>query len=400
MSGFHGPDLGPFQWDDPLLLESQLTEDEQMIRDTARDFAAHELAPRIRQAYLEEKTDPKLFRLMGEQGLLGVTLPQEFGCAGAGYVAYGLVAREVERVDSGFRSMMSVQSSLVMYPIHAYGDDDQRRKYLPGLARGELIGCFGLTEPNAGSDPGGMATRAEKIDGGYRLIGSKMWISNAPIADVFVVWAKSRAHGDQIRGFVLEKGMKGLSAPKIEGKLSLRASITGEVVLEGAAIPEDNLLPNVSGLAGPFGCLNVARAGIAWGAMGAAEFCWHRARDYALTHKQFGRPLAANQLVQKKLADMQTEITLGLHAALRMSRLIDQGKASPPAISLLKRNNCGKALDIARLARDIHGGNGIAEEFHVMRVLCNLETVNTYEGTHDIHALILGRAQTGIQAFM
>src|ERR1700744_1852362 len=386
---FHGPDLGPFQWDDSLLIESQLTEDERMIRDTARDFAAKELAPRVQKAYLEEKTDPELFRLMGKSGLLGVTLPEEFGCAGAGYVSYGLVAREVERVDSGFRSMMSVQSSLVMYPIHAYGDSEQHQKYLPGLARGELIGCFGLTEPNAGSDPGGMVTRAEKIDGGYRLTGAKTWISNAPIADVFVVWAKSRAHGDKIRGFILEKGMKGLSAPKIEGKLSLRASVTGEIVLDNVEAPESALLPNVSGLKGPFGCLNRARYGISWGAMGAAEECWRRARQYGLDRKQFGRPLAATQLVQKKLADMQTEITLGLHAALRVGRLMDEGRWAPDMISLVKRNNCGKALDIARLAR-VHPA---------MRHPANLETVNTYEGAHDVHALILGRAQTGLQAF-
>ncbi len=399
MSSFHGPELGPFQWDDPLLLEAQLTEDERMIRDTARDFAAKELAPRIEKAYLEEKTDPKIFRLMGEAGLLGVTLPEEYGSAGAGYVAYGLVAREVERVDSGFRSMMSVQSSLVMYPIHAYGDEAQRRKYLPGLARGELIGCFGLTEPNAGSDPGGMATRAEQIDGGYRLNGSKMWISNAPIADVFVVWAKSRAHKDQIRGFILEKGMKGLSAPKIEGKLSLRASITGEIALDNVEVPESALLPNVAGLKGPFGCLNRARYGISWGAMGAAEDCWLAARQYGLDRKQFGRPLAQTQLFQKKLADMQTRIALGLQASLRVGRLMDDGKAAPEMISLVKRANCGDALDIARAARDMHGGNGVQIGYKVMRHLTNLESVNTYEGTHDVHALILGRAQTGLQAF-
>ena len=333
---------------------------------------------------------------MGELGLLGSTIPQEYGGAGLNYVCYGLIARELERVNSGFRSAMSVQSSLAMQAIYAYGSEAQRRKYLPKMATAELLGCFGLTEPDHGSDPGSMTTRAEKVAGGFRLTGNKTWITNAPIAHVAVIWAKLDG---RIRGFIVERDTKGFSTPKIEGKLSLRASITGEVVLDGAVIPEENLLPNVSGLAGPFGCLNVARAGIAWGALGAAEFCWHRARDYALSRKQFGRPLAANQLVQKKLADMQTEITLGLHAALRLSRMIDQGKASPPAISLLKRNNCGKALDIARLARDMHGGNGITEEFHVMRVLCNLETVNTYEGTHDIHALVLGRAQTGIQAF-
>jgi glutaryl-CoA dehydrogenase len=336
---------------------------------------------------------------MGELGLLGVTLPEEYGCAGASYVAYGLVAREVERVDSGYRSMMSVQSSLVMYPIYAYGSEEQRRKYLPKLASGEFVGCFGLTEPDAGSDPGGMKTRAEKIDGGYRLKGSKMWISNSPIADVFVVWAKSEAHDNEIRGFVLEKGMKGLSAPKIGGKLSLRASITGEIVMDGVEVGEDALLPNVSGLKGPFGCLNRARYGISWGAMGAAEDCWHRARQYTLDRKQFNKPLAATQLVQKKLADMMTEITLGLHASLRVGRLFDEGRMAPEMISLVKRNNCGKALDIARMARDMHGGNGIQEEYHVMRHAQNLETVNTYEGTHDVHALILGRAQTGLQAF-
>ncbi len=399
MTAHHGPSLGPFQWDDPLLLESQLTEDERLIRDTTREFAAKELKPRVERAYLEEKTDPALFRLMGEKGLLGVTLPEEFGCANAGYVSYGLVAREIERIDSGFRSMMSVQSSLVMYPIHAYGDDAQRKKYLPGLARGELIGCFGLTEPDAGSDPGGMKTRAEKIAGGYRLHGSKTWISNAPLADVFVVWAKSAAHDGQIRGFILEKGVKGLSAPKIEGKLSLRASITGEIVLDNVEVPEEALLPNVSGLKGPFGCLNRARYGISWGAMGAAEDCWMRARQYGLERKQFGRPLAATQLFQKKLADMQTRIALGLQGALRVGRLMDEGRAAPEMISMMKRNNCGEALDIARQARDMHGGNGIQIEYQVMRHLANLETVNTYEGTHDVHALILGRAQTGLQAF-
>ena len=399
MNVSHGPSLGPFQWDDPLLLDGQLSEDERMFRDTAREFAAKELSPRIERAYLEETTDPELFRLMGQAGLLGVTLPEEFGCAGAGYVAYGLVAREVERVDSGFRSMMSVQNSLVMYPIFAYGDPDQRRKYLPGLARGELIGCFGLTEPEAGSDPGGMKTRADKIDGGYRLNGAKTWISNAPLADVLVVWAKSETHGGEIRGFILEKGMKGLSAPKIEGKLSLRASITGEIVLQNVEAPDEALLPNVSGLKGPFGCLNRARYGIAWGAMGAAEDCWLRARQYGLDRKQFGRPLAATQLFQKKLADMQTKIALGLQAALRVGRLMDEGRAAPEMISMIKRNNCGEALDIARQARDMHGGNGIQIGYHVMRHAANLETVNTYEGTHDVHALILGRAQTGLQAF-
>ncbi len=386
-----------FKWDDPLDLEGELSEEERMVRDTARDYAQEKLFPRVLAANRDGETDPAIFREMGELGLLGSTIPQDYGGAGLGYVCYGLIARELERVDSGFRSAMSVQSSLAMQAIYAYGSEAQRRKYLPQMAAGTLLGCFGLTEPDHGSDPGSMVTRAEKVAGGYRLSGAKTWITNAPVADVAIVWAKL---DDKIRGFLVERGTKGFSTPKIEGKLSLRASITGEIVLEGAVVPEENLLPNVSGLAGPFGCLNVARAGIAWGALGAAEFCWHRARDYALTRKQFGRPLAANQLVQKKLADMQTEITLGLHAALRLSRLIDAGKASPPAISMLKRNNCGKALDVARLARDMHGGNGIAEEFHVMRVLCNLETVNTYEGTHDIHALILGRAQTGIQAFM
>ncbi|HEX3939137.1 MAG TPA: acyl-CoA dehydrogenase [Xanthobacteraceae bacterium] len=386
-----------FKWDDPLDLEGELTEEERMVRDTARDYAQEKLFPRVLAANRDGETDPAIFREMGELGLLGSTVPQEYGGAGLGYVCYGLIARELERVDSGFRSAMSVQSSLAMQAIYAYGSEAQRRKYLPKMAAGTLLGCFGLTEPDHGSDPGSMVTRAEKVTGGYRLTGAKTWITNAPVADVAIVWAKLDG---RIRGFLVERGTKGFSTPKIGGKLSLRASITGEIVLEGAVVPEENLLPNVSGLAGPFGCLNVARAGIAWGAIGAAEFCWHRARDYALTRKQFGRPLAANQLVQKKLADMQTEITLGLHAALRLSRLIDEGKASPPAISMLKRNNCGKALDIARLARDMHGGNGISEEFHVMRVLCNLETVNTYEGTHDIHALILGRAQTGIQAFM
>jgi glutaryl-CoA dehydrogenase len=386
-----------FKWDDPLDLEGELTEEERMVRDTARDYAQEKLFPRVLAANRDGKTDPVIFREMGELGLLGSTIPHEYGGAGLNYVCYGLIARELERVDSGFRSAMSVQSSLAMHAIYAYGSEAHRRKYLPKMATGELLGCFGLTEPDHGSDPGSMVTRAEKVSGGYSLTGAKTWITNAPVADIAVVWAKLDG---KIRGFLVERGTKGFSTPKIKGKLSLRASITGEIVLEGALVPEDNILPNVSGLAGPFGCLNVARAGIAWGAMGAAEFCWHRARDYTLNRKQFGRPLAANQLIQKKLADMQTEITLGLHAALRLSRMIDAGTASPPAISMLKRNNCGKALDVARLARDMHGGNGIAEEFHVMRVLCNLETVNTYEGTHDIHALVLGRAQTGIQAFM
>jgi glutaryl-CoA dehydrogenase len=385
-----------FKWNDPLDLEGELSEEERMVRDTARDYAQEKLFPRVLAANRDGEFNPAIVKEMGELGLIGATIPQDYGGAGLSYVCYGLIAREIERVDSGFRSLMSVQSSLVMHPIYAYGSEAQRRKYLPKLASGELVGCFGLTEPDHGSDPGSMATRAEKVPGGFRLTGAKMWITNAPVADLALVWAKLDG---KIRGFLVERGTKGLSTPKIDGKLSLRASITGELVLDGAVVPEDNILPNVAGLAGPFGCLNVARTGIAWGAMGAAEFCWHRARDYALNRKQFGRPLAANQLVQKKLADMQTEITLGLHAALRLSRMIDAGTASPPAISLLKRNNCGKALDIARLARDIHGGNGIAEEYHVMRVLCNLETVNTYEGTHDIHALVLGRAQTGIQAF-
>ena len=388
-----------FKWEDPFLLVDQLTEDERLIAETARAYAQEKLLPRVADAYLEEKTDRAIFEEMGALGLLGVTVSDDYGGAGAGYVSYGLVAREVERVDSGYRSMMSVQSSLVMYPIEAYGSEAQKRKYLPRLASGEWVGCFGLTEPDAGSDPAGMKTRAEKIDGGYRLIGSKMWISNSPIADVFVVWAKSAAHDGEIRGFVLEKGMKGLSAPKIGGKLSLRASITGEIVMDGVEVGEDALLPNVSGLKGPFGCLNRARYGIAWGVMGAAEDCWFQARQYGLDRKQFGKPLAGMQLYQKKLADMQTEITLGLQAALRVGRLFDEGRMAPEMISLIKRNNCGKALDIARAARDMHGGNGIQIEYRVMRHAANLETVNTYEGAHDVHALILGRAQTGIQAF-
>ncbi len=388
-----------FQWDDAFLLDDQLTEDERMIRDTARAYAQDKLQPRVIEAYREEKTDPSIFREMGDLGLLGVTVSDMYGGVGASYVAYGLVAREVERVDSGYRSMMSVQSSLVIYPIYAYGSEEQKQKYLPKLISGEWIGCFGLTEPDAGSDPGGMKTRAVKTDAGYRLTGSKMWISNAPLADVFVVWAKSEAHGGAIRGFVLEKGMKGLSAPKIAGKLSLRASITGEIVLDNVEVSEDQLLPNVEGLKGPFGCLNRARYGISWGSLGAAEFCWHAARQYGLDRKQFGRPLAQTQLFQKKLADMQTEISLGLQASLRVGRLMDEGKMAPEMISIVKRNNCGKALDIARMARDMHGGNGISEEFQIMRHMVNLETVNTYEGTHDVHALILGRAQTGLQAF-
>jgi glutaryl-CoA dehydrogenase len=393
------PDLGPFDWADALRLEDQLTEDERMLRDAAKAFAQDKLQPRVIAAYRNEETDPAIFREMGEAGLLGVTIPEEFGGLGAGYVTYGLVAREIERVDSGYRSMMSVQSSLVMYPINAYGTDAQRRKYLPGLAAGTLIGCFGLTEPDAGSDPGGMKTTAKKTANGYVLNGSKMWISNAPIADVFVVWAKSEAHGGKIKGFVLEKGMKGLSAPKIGGKLSLRASITGEIVIKDVEVGEDALLPGVEGLKGPFGCLNRARYGISWGVLGAAEFCWHAARQYGLDRKQFGKPLAQTQLFQKKLADMQTEITLGLQASLQVGRLMDAGTAAPEMISMVKRNNCGKALDVARNARDMHGGNGISEEFQVIRHMVNLETVNTYEGTHDVHALILGRAQTGLQAF-
>jgi len=385
-----------FVWDDPLLLDDQLSEDERLVRDTARQYAQDKLMPRILEANRHERFDREIMNELGELGLLGSTI-QGYGCAGVNYVCYGLVAREVERVDSGYRSAMSVQSSLVMHPIHAYGTEAQRQKYLPKLARGEWVGCFGLTEPDAGSDPAGMRTRARKVDGGYVLKGSKMWITNSPIADVFVVWAKDDA--GEIRGFILEKGMKGLSAPKIEGKFSLRASTTGEIVMEDVAIPEENLLPNVKGLKGPFGCLNNARYGIAWGALGAAEFCWHAARTYTLNRKQFGRPLAANQLIQKKLADMQTEITLGLQACLRLGRLKDEGRAAPEMISMLKRNSCGKSLEIARTARDMHGGNGIADEFHVIRHVMNLEAVNTYEGTHDVHALILGRAQTGIQAF-
>ena len=385
-----------FNWEDPLDLEGELTEEERMVRDTARGYAQDKLMPRVLTAYREERFDREIFNEMGELGLLGPTIPEEYGGAALGYVAYGLIAREIERVDSGYRSAMSVQSSLVMHPIHAYGSEEQRRKYLPKLATGEMVGCFGLTEPDYGSDPGSMATRAEKVAGGYSLTGAKTWITNAPLADIAVVWAKLEG---VIRGFIVERGTKGFSTPKIEGKLSLRASVTGEVVLDNAVVPEANLLPNAKGLAGPFGCLNRARYGIAWGAMGAAEFCWQQARQYVLDRKQFGRPLAANQLVQKKLADMQTEITLGLAGALRLGRLLEAHRAAPPAVSLMKRNNCGKALDIARVARDMHGGNGISDEFHVMRVMCNLETVNTYEGTHDIHGLILGRAQTGIQAF-
>ncbi len=388
-----------FDWADPFLLDDQLSDDEKLIRDSARAYAQGELQPRVIEAYANEDTDLAIFREMGELGLLGATVPDEYGGAGANYVSYGLIAREIERVDSGYRSMMSVQSSLVMYPILAYGSEAQRQKYLPALASGELIGCFGLTEPDAGSDPAGMRTRAERIDGGYRLSGSKTWISNSPVADVFVVWAKSAEHDGRIRGFVLDKGLAGLEAPRIDGKLSLRASITGMIMMDGVEVPEDALLPGVEGLKGPFGCLNRARYGISWGALGAAEFCFHAARSYGLERQQFGRPLAATQLQQKKLADMQTEIALGLQASLRVGRLMDEQRFTPEMISIVKRNNVGKALEIARHARDMHGGNGIADEYQVMRHMLNLETVNTYEGTHDIHALILGRAITGIPAF-
>ena len=386
-----------FSWSDPLLLDAQLQDEERMVRDAAQAYAQDKLMPRVTEAFRHELSDPEIFREMGALGLLGATLPPEFGGAGLNYVCYGLIAREIERVDSGYRSMMSVQSSLVMYPIFAYGSEAQRRKYLPRLATGEWIGCFGLTEPDHGSDPGSMVTRARSVPGGYQLSGAKMWISNAPIADVFVVWAKT--DDGFIRGFILERGAKGLSTPKIEGKFSLRTSITGEIVLDAVFVPEDHLLPGVQGLKGPFGCLNSARYGIAWGALGAAEFCWHAARQYTLDRSQFGRPLAANQLIQKKLADMQTEIAIGLQGCLRLGRLKDEGNAAPEITSIMKRNSCGKALDIARAARDMHGGNGIVDEFHVIRHLLNLETVNTYEGTHDVHALILGRAQTGIAAF-
>ena len=401
MSQFkHGEhDLATFNWEDPFLLEAQLTDDERMLRDGARAFAQGRLQPRVLRAYAEEATDPNVFPEMGEAGLLGITIPEEYGGLGASYVTYGLVAREIERVDSGYRSMMSVQNSLVMYPIYAYGSEAQRKKYLPKLASGQLIGCFGLTEPGAGSDPSAITARAEKTASGYRLTGTKTWISNSPIADVFIVWAKSQADGGKIRGFVIEKGTPGLSAPKIGGKLSLRVSVTGEIVMDGVEIAEDGVLPGVEGLRGPFGCLNRARYGISWGVMGAAEFCWHAARKYGLDRQQFGRPLAQTQLFQKKLADMQTEIALGLQGALRLGRLLDEGLAAPEVISMMKRNNCGKALDIARMARDMHGANGITEEFQVMRHMVNLESVNTYEGTHDVHALILGRAQTGLQAF-
>ncbi|MBP2302135.1 glutaryl-CoA dehydrogenase [Azospirillum picis] len=387
------------QWDDPFLLEDQLTEDEKLVRDSARAYCQDRLQPRVISAFREERFDREIMNEMGELGLLGPTIPEEYGGPGVSHVAYGLVAREVERVDSGYRSAMSVQSSLVMHPIYSYGSEEQKKRWLPRLATGELIGCFGLTEPDHGSDPNGMKTRATKVDGGYLLSGSKMWITNSPIADLAVVWAKSEAHGNKIKGFVVERGTKGFTTPKIEGKLSLRSSITGEIVLDEAFVPEENLLPEASGLGGPFGCLNKARYGIAWGVMGSAEFCWHAARQYTLDRKQFGRPLAQTQLVQKKLADMMTEITLGLQAALRVGRMMDEGSWSPEAVSLIKRNNCGKALDIARVARDMHGGNGISEEFQVIRHMVNLETVNTYEGTHDVHALILGRAQTGLQAF-
>jgi len=394
------PNLEKFDWSDPFRLEGQLSEDERMIRDSAHAYAQEKLMPRVLQDYDEERENTDIMRGMGEMGLLGPTIPEEYGGAGVGYVAYGLIAREIERVDSGYRSMMSVQSSLVMYPIYAYGSEEQRQKYLRKLATGAYVGCFGLTEPDAGSDPGGMKTRATKIDGGYRLSGTKTWISNAPVADVFIVWAKSDAHDGKIRGFILEKGMEGLSAPKIGGKLSLRASVTGQIVMENVFVPESGLMPGVSGLTGPFGCLNRARFGISWGVLGSAEFCWHAARQYTLDRRQFGRPLAQTQLVQKKLANMQTEITLGLQGCLRLGRLLDDANAAPEMISLMKRNNCGKSLEIARMARDMHGGNGIAGEYHVMRHMINLETVNTYEGTHDVHALILGRAQTGLQAFV
>ena len=388
-----------FDWSDPFFLDEQLNDDERMVRDTARAYAEDRLMPRVVNAFSCEETDPAIFREMGELGLLGPTVPEEYGGVGASYVSYGLVAREVERIDSGYRSMMSVQSSLVMYPIYAFGTEDQKQKFLPKLASGEYIGCFGLTEPDAGSDPAGMKTRAVKVDGGYRLSGSKTWISNSPIADVFVIWAKSEAHGERIRGFVLEKGMEGLSAPKIGGKLSLRASVTGMIMMDEVFVPDDAIFPEVEGLKGPFSCLNRARYGISWGAMGAAEFCFHAARNYGLERKQFGKPLAANQLYQKKLADMETEIALALQGSLRVGRLIDEGRFAPEMISLVKRNNVGKALDIARQARDMHGGNGISEEYHVMRHMMNLETVNTYEGAHDVHALILGRAITDIPAF-
>ncbi|MDZ7810769.1 MAG: acyl-CoA dehydrogenase [Arhodomonas sp.] len=391
--------MSNFVWEDPFLLDQQLTEEERMAREAAREYCQERLQPRVLSAYREERFDREILTEMGDLGLLGPTIPEAYGGPGMSHVAYGLIAREVERVDSGYRSAMSVQSSLVMHPIHAYGSEEQKRNYLPKLATGEMVGCFGLTEPDHGSDPGGMKTRARAVDGGYRLTGQKMWITNSPIADIAVVWAKSEAHDGKIRGFIVERGTEGFDTPTIHGKLSLRASITGEIVLDDAFVPEENLLPEGVGLAGPFGCLNKARYGIAWGAMGSAEFCWHAARQYTLDRKQFGRPLAATQLVQKKLADMQTEITLGLQAALRVGRMMDEGTWAPEAVSLIKRNNVGKALDAARQARDMHGGNGISDEYHVMRHMVNLETVNTYEGTHDVHALILGRSQTGIQAF-
>ncbi len=390
------PGVPVFQWDDPLQLEGQLSEEERLVRDSTRAYCQDKLAPRILEAFRHEKFDREIITEMGELGLLGATI-DGYGCPGVSYVCYGLIAREVERVDSSYRSIMSVQSSLVMHPIHAYGSEAQRDKYLPRLATGEFLGCFGLTEPDHGSDPGGMKTRARKVDGGYLVNGSKTWITNSPVADILLVWAKD--DDDAIRGFLLERDMDGLSTPEIEGKFSLRASITGQIMMDDVFVPDENLLPNVRGLKGPFGCLNRARYGIAWGALGAAEFCWHAARDYTLDRKQFGRPLAANQLIQKKLADMQTEITIGLQACLQAGRLMDRGELAPEAVSLIKRNSCGKALEIARLARDMHGANGIVDEYHVIRHLLNLETVNTYEGTHDIHALILGRAQTGIQAF-
>ena len=389
--------VAEFDWEDPLDIESQLTEDERMVRDSVRAYAQDKLMPRVLSAFREERFDREIMTEMGELGLLGIKTPEQYGGSGLGYVAYGLITREIERVDSGYRSAMSVQNSLVGYPILSYGSEDQRKKYLPKLCTGEMVGCFGLTEPDHGSDPGGMKTRAKRVDGGYLLTGSKMWISNSPIADIAVVWAKLEDEG--ICGFIVERGTDGFSTPEIEGKVSLRASITGEIVLDEAFVPEENKLPNARGLSGPFGCLNQARYGIAWGAMGAAEFCWHQSRQYVLDRKQFDRPLAANQLIQKKLADMQTEIALGLQGAMQLGRMLEAGTAAPPSISLLKRNNCGKALDIARVARDMHGGNGISDEYHVIRHLVNLETVNTYEGTHDVHALILGRAQTGIQAF-
>ncbi len=393
------PDLNDFDWSDPFKLSELFEEHEVLIKESAALFANDVLMPKVVEGFAGEEVCPEIFLEMGKMGLLGITIPEQYGGLGANYVSYGLVAQEIERIDSGYRSMLSVQSSLVMYPIYAYGTEAQRQKYLPALANGEMIGCFGLTEPDAGSDPASMKTRAEKIKGGYRITGSKMWISNSPIADVFVIWAKSDAHEGKIKGFVLEKGMKGLSSPKIEGKLSLRASVTGEIVMDGVVVSEEALLPRVEGLKGPFGCLNRARYGISWGVMGAAEFCWHAARQYGLDRKQFGKPLAQTQLFQKKLADMQTEIALGLTACFRVGRLMDEGNAAPEMISLIKRNNCGKALDIARQSRDMHGGNGISQDFHVFRHLMNLETVNTYEGTHDVHALILGRSQTNLQAF-